>query len=111
MKLYKKKHYKENKSKVYRSVELRRADMREWFQGVKLKLQCANCGFAHPAALDFHHHSDDKEDTVTVLLHRGKSKENILAEMNKCTPLCANCHRIHHYNKRMERTASNDLAS
>jgi hypothetical protein len=60
---------------------------------------CSVCGYAaHPAALDFNHVRGDKLFNVSqdpkMALHR------LLAEIDKCDVLCANCHRVHTYENR-----------
>ena len=63
----------------------------------KKDLKCSECGFNHPAALDFHHvNPNEKEYSIAYLKHLG-SKEKLLQEVDKCIVLCANCHRIHHH--------------
>ena len=60
--------------------------------------KCAHCNQSFPdECYDFHHLSDKKHD-VGKLTHATKKWETILEEINKCILLCANCHRIHHYN-------------
>jgi len=60
---------------------------------------CYICGYkGHPAALDFNHVRGVKQFNVSqdpkVALAR------LLAEIDKCDVLCANCHRIHTYENR-----------
>lgn len=67
---------------------------RDWLNKIKMERGCAVCGYcAHPAALDFNHIQGDKKFAVSqdpkVAMHK------LLAEINKCEVLCANCHRIH----------------
>lgn len=77
----------------------RRIEFKAWFDEFKKTLKCSKCGFAHPAALDFHHENPtEKEYNIAYLKHNG-SKESILKEMEKCIVLCSNCHRIHHFNE------------
>jgi hypothetical protein len=76
----------------------RRASLAEWFEELKKEKCCYKCGFDHPAALDFHHRNpDDKLYEVALMPQWGISKKKILAEIEKCDVLCANCHRILHY--------------
>lgn len=57
---------------------------------------CSCCGYDKcPAALDFHHTNGDKEEKVTTLMR--KSFARAIEEAQKCTLLCANCHREEHY--------------
>lgn len=67
---------------------------KKWMREYKLAHGCANCGYnAHAEALDFHH-----KDSDTKLFDVGTSKtrrvKSLLAEMEKCEVLCANCHRV-----------------
>jgi predicted transcriptional regulator len=60
--------------------------------------KCMDCGNTYPHAVyDFHHHSNDKEECVSKLIHTNKKLEVILNEASKCELLCANCHRLRHF--------------
>lgn len=74
--------------------------VRTFIDSVKEK-GCAKCGFQHPAALDFHHVSEDKETSIATVFQKKWSLARVQKEVAKCILLCANCHRIHHYNERM----------
>lgn len=68
--------------------------------------KCSYCGFnSHVAAIDMHHIADGKTDTVSNLVTRvaassmsalGTNAYNLIIEVNKCIPLCSNCHRLAH---------------
>ena len=63
---------------------------------------CAECGFEATektiAAFDFHHvNPSEKEYTPSDMLMFEKSK--VVKELDKCILLCANCHRIFHFNE------------
>jgi len=73
-----------------------RQKRREWFDRFRSTLSCNRCGYSNPAALDFHHTTDDKEYSITLMVRRGMKEERIMAEVAKCEVLCANCHRVHH---------------
>jgi protein-arginine kinase activator protein McsA len=80
-------------------AKARYAALRVWFKALKSSLVCEECGEDHPACLEFHHTDPDEKDmAVTNLVSQQTSKERILAEISKCTVLCANCHRKLHYN-------------
>lgn len=60
---------------------------------LKLEAGCHDCGYnEYPEALDFDHVRGDKEfnigsgNTYTI--------ERLLAEIEKCEVVCANCHRL-----------------
>lgn len=62
----------------------------------KLRLGCADCGYnAHPAALHFDHlPGSDKRAEISRMLKRDIPREELVAEMNKCEVVCANCHAV-----------------
>jgi len=47
--------------------------------------------------IDFHHNDEDKEIAIADTMKRGWSKDRIAKEIKKCDPVCANCHRIIHW--------------
>jgi hypothetical protein len=50
----------------------------------------------HYSVYDFHHREPKEKDCDWVKL-RLKSWKSVLLELDKCDLLCANCHRITHY--------------
>jgi hypothetical protein len=98
----------EKKKAYYRArIETRREEMHTWLDGIKSGLKCTSCGFNHPAALQFHHRDPaEKQFEIMVAVRRGWSKNRILSEIEKCDPLCANCHFILHWEKRRSHTAA-----
>ena len=100
-KVVRKKSYEKNKEYYYIRNKKRRIEISKWFFEMKSELSCELCGFSHPGALDFHHKDKKEKDTeVSNLLKY--SKKRILEEIEKCVVLCANCHRIHHFNEKEE---------
>jgi len=100
-KAYHKIWYEKNKQKVIDSKNERRDEIKKWFLEYKTTLKCAKCGFSHPGALDFHHENrEDKERNIVEMVTAGYAIESIQKEIEKCIPLCSNCHRIHHYEER-----------
>jgi hypothetical protein len=63
---------------------------------------CADCGRQFPpCAMDFdHREADAKQHTVTRMIGRAGT-ERILAEVAKCDIVCANCHRLRTFDRRM----------
>ncbi len=55
---------------------------------------CTSCGESDPRVLEFHHARGEKENDITHLVGRGSSLDSLIAEIEKCDVLCANCHRI-----------------
>lgn len=58
--------------------------------------KCEKCGIiGHPAIFDFHHlEKDDK--VFNISRKRGISYEKLCEELEKCSLLCACCHRLEH---------------
>jgi hypothetical protein len=72
---------------------------KDFVNQIKIKKGCAKCGYnAHPAALDFNHVRGEKKFNVSQDVKVAKDK--LLAEIDKCEVLCANCHRVHTYENR-----------
>lgn len=88
------------REKVNAQARARRDKINQLLRDHKMKAGCARCGYRdHHAALEFHHRDrDDKE----INLSFAKSVAQAREEMNKCVVLCANCHRIHHFEERSD---------
>jgi hypothetical protein len=57
---------------------------------------CFACGYTRcPAALEFHHR-DKTEKLFPISIARARSEVEVMAELEKCTLLCSNCHREVH---------------
>ena len=84
----------------------RRNEIKNWFNDWKKTLHCKKCGNDDWRVLEFHHRNrEEKEFAIGAVLNNGISKEKLMAEANKCDVLCANCHRITHWeenNKKYE---------
>ena len=62
---------------------------------IKMSRGCADCGYnAHAIALDFDHINDDKIDGVSRMVSKRRPWRDVLAEVEKCEVVCANCHRV-----------------
>jgi len=97
---YSKKYYEANKAKALLANAATRKKKRKAFQDWKATLSCVQCGFSHVAALDFHHtDAKAKDGIVSDLVRMGRFKK-AKAEAEKCIVLCANCHRVHHYEEK-----------
>ena len=98
-KMYSARHYQENKEANSKRIKENKKRMRREWQEFKATLKCVNCNFSHPAALDFHHVDRTNKRDVSALI-RDSSYTAAYEEIKKCVVLCANCHRIHHYDER-----------
>ena len=91
------KYYLANKDKVIALSKINRAVGKARWDTFKRTLKCTKCEQNHPAALDFHHTDpSEKENIVSNLVSEGRFAA-AMEEAQKCIVLCANCHRIHHY--------------
>lgn len=100
-KAYQARWHQEHKAERLAEIYRRKAEVYWYIQDLKASLCCTDCGFKHPAALQFHHRN--KEDKVFNIGDAGRRKlslERVKAEIKKCIVLCANCHAIRHWNER-----------
>ena len=62
--------------------------------------ECKHCGLklndSNSSVFDFHHKNTSEKEYVWSKL-RLFSRSRILAELAKCELLCANCHRLEHW--------------
>jgi hypothetical protein len=55
---------------------------------------CVTCGETDPLVLEFDHIDQiNKIDSISRMINDCRSLKEILAEIDKCQVLCANCHR------------------
>jgi hypothetical protein len=94
-------HYLKNKSVVMERQRTKRQRLREGIDAYKLARGCDRCGYDRcAAALEVHHPDPSvKEISVSRAMRANANLEKIVAEMNRCELLCANCHREHHYSE------------
>lgn len=98
---YRKSHYEANKNKYIQKASDYRNKIVDWFKEYKKGLKCEKCGEDRPWVLDFHHVNPLEKDIEVIHLIRASSKKRALKEIDKCMVLCANCHRDHHYQERL----------
>jgi hypothetical protein len=91
---YTRKHYQNNKQYYKDKARAREAQSRALVSEYKTSTPCADCGLSYPAVcMDFDHLSDDKLFNIASRAKSGFSK-SVVAEMQKCELVCANCHRL-----------------
>lgn len=95
--------YQRNKATVIARASKRKTEMRLWFREYKKTLSCVQCGQNHPATLDFHHVVRRPDNRKLRDLIQNGTKNSILEELKRCVVLCSNCHRIHHWNERIDK--------
>lgn len=77
--------------------------MREWYRGKKKRAveykggACESCGYSRSlAALEFHHRDPKEKDFKLSSPHVRQPWHKQKTELDKCSLLCANCHREKH---------------
>jgi hypothetical protein len=94
---YSREYYLANKAETLIANAKTRKEAKDKWIAFKSTLKCTKCEQNHPAALDFHHTDpSEKENLVSKLVSNGCFAA-AMEEVQKCIVLCANCHRIHHY--------------
>ena len=64
----------------------------------KQTLQCKHCGIDDHRVLEFHH-LGDKDNDISNMVNHGYGWTRVEQEIEKCIPLCCNCHRLEHSQK------------
>lgn len=80
-----------------RASRLRRAEKLRLLQYL-FGAECIDCGERNPLLLEFDH-LRDKTMEVAEMANRGLPWSVILAEIEKCDVVCANCHRMRTYER------------
>jgi hypothetical protein len=93
-------HYEANKEATKAKIKERIKRNKKQWDLYKSTLKCSKCSFSHIAALDFHHVDPSEKKYVISALVSNKSFTKAMNEAKKCIVLCANCHRIHHYEEK-----------
>ena len=63
---------------------------------LKSSMSCKKCGCSKHYLIDFHHTNPAEKD-FTISENSHAKFETLLKEIEKCIPLCSNCHREFHY--------------
>jgi predicted HNH restriction endonuclease len=100
---YSKRWYEKNRAKHIASGNKNRREKREDWIAYKSEQKCSHCGAQHPAIIDFHHViRDATKQSVNKLVGNGRWKAAKKEAQTKCIPLCANCHRVLHWDEEQE---------
>ena len=99
---YKKKYYEKNKEAHVQRSRINKARQKKIWDAFKASQKCTHCGLQHPAVIDFHHviRGSDKK-SVNKLVADGRFTA-AMTEVEKCIPLCSNCHRMLHWKETQE---------
>ena|SRR3989344_4855880 len=74
----------------------------QWVINYKTQRGCSKCGVTDPRVLDFHHRDENNKEFTVGYVRRSVGFERLKREIEKCEVLCANCHRILHYEEHGE---------
>ena len=97
-----KRWYQRNKEKHMAGTAANKRNARALWAEFKATQDCFHCGFSHPAVIDFHHVIRGKGKRAVNELAKSGAYAQALEEIKKCIPLCANCHRILHWQERID---------
>ena len=89
-----------DRSILTNNIKNRKKYKKQWDE-FKASQKCSHCGMQHPAVIDFHHVVRSKDNPKVNQLIKNKRYRAAMEEVNKCVPLCANCHRILHWSEEL----------
>ena len=97
-KVYKANWYQKNKDLTKERSRVNKRRQKDEWDLYKSKLKCSHCGASHPSGviIDFHHVDRTDKKNVSSLIKNSRFAA-AMEEVKKCIPLCANCHRILHW--------------
>lgn len=113
MKVYRKRHYQDNKNRIIRENMARKLAIREVIEQRLFEYlgehSCVDCGNSDKRVLQFDHLPQfQKSANISDMIQNSWSWRNVLNEIQKCAVRCANCHSIktqergNHYRTRWE---------
>ncbi len=102
-------NYRENKARYFMKAKERDKQLDELILKYKDK-PCADCGIKYPPyVMDFDHlDGDTKEFGICYMRRHRMAFDKIVAEIEKCEVVCANCHRERTNQRNPARYTKND---
>lgn len=99
LRAYRRDWYARNRAASIEKAAVRRKILQGWLKEYKSALSCEKCGERHWACLEFHHRDPSEKDVeiARMAFDKGWGIGRMMAEINKCAVLCANCHRKEHH--------------
>lgn len=92
--------YKDNKEVYVERNSNNRRLLRDEINDIKASAGCRYCDETDFCCLEFHHHSGDKENTISRLVQTA-ARLKALAEVKKCHVVCRNCHAKLHADRKL----------
>lgn len=89
------KHTDQYKEAGRNAMSNHRERRRQYLFDLKKEMSCIYCGESNPLCLDMDHiDPTTKKGTPAKMVTSGVSWELVLEELDKCQPVCRNCHNI-----------------
>lgn len=98
-KIYRDKHYRQNKEKYIKKARDYTNIVRLFIQEAKSR-PCKDCGKQYPYYVMDFDHLDSKQKSFSLARGSDFSISKIQSEIEKCEVVCSNCHRIRTHNRR-----------
>lgn len=93
--------YRSNKKQIKAQKKIWRGETKVWYNSLKSG-PCADCGGRfHAEAMHWDHLPEFKKNNCLSILLRKHNKSGIVEEIKKCELVCANCHAVRTFNRRM----------
>lgn len=89
---YSKEHYQKYRDKYREKAKIVNKSFKSWYRDLKSNYSCSKCGESHPSCIQFHHLDPENKEMEVSKAAKTGSKERVLREIEKCIPICANCH-------------------
>lgn len=92
---YAKENYHQNKERYFKHAKIRDQKLDQVINERK-DVPCKDCGVKYPPfVMDFDHiNPENKEFSISRMRRSRMAFKKIIAEIEKCDVVCANCHRI-----------------
>jgi hypothetical protein len=99
--------YRENKARRQAKVKADREAYVEWLDSLKEGIPCTDCGRMYPLyVMEWDHLPGATKRLILADTRRAAfSRKRILAELENCELVCANCHRERTFGQRRKKAA------
>lgn len=99
-KLYAQQHYQDNKAKYQANTKAKKSLIRKIVIELKHNMPCMDCDIAYPYwVLQYDHRPGVDKKFNIADTHMISSVSALLAEIDKCDLVCANCHATRTYER------------
>lgn len=79
-------------------AKAQREELKKYIETLKRNGECTSCHLKDHRVLEFHHRNpSEKKFSIVQAVHNRYSLNTLKEEIKKCDLVCANCHRIIHY--------------